>query len=430
MKRLYLLVCSALWLSSGTAFSQEDTAPESCEYWLDTHFHQRVNIPVTGKWSTDLDVSALSPGLHTIGFRIGDSKGRWSVPVVKYFLRTQAAKSPTTLSTCTYWIDTHYSEAKTVPFTEGTLNLDLDMSALSKGIHTFTYQASNDKGELSSPVSQHFLIPDLPVYGKNIAAYEYWFNHGPHVRVEVEPANPFSLENMWIDIRDVVPNNIPDNYHFDATNETVYCEDDVFFGLQVYDDAGKGSQAILSDTFHITIPVSPNFIILKDNVESYFSAPTAGKIQGLKIETQIGDSLYWDITPGSVVDFYTEEGTRMETDRKETDQGKTCYSMKAKTEQTYALIHHASDIQENMEVICSVVRPTGINHVLLPFRYYTEKNRLWVESNETTLIRITDLSGRIPTQQTINTGINPINLLPGIYLVRFGNHETIKVLIP
>lgn len=501
MKRLYLLACSALWFSNRTAFAQENTVPESCEYWLDTYFDQRVNVPITGKWSAELDVAELSPGLHSIGFRISDSKGRWSSPMAKYFLRISAEESPSALSTYTYWIDTRYSEAKTVPFANGSINLDLDLSALSKGIHTFSYQARNDKGQWSTPVAKHFLrtsvtetpanltyctywidndhseaktvpfangtvnldlyintlskgihtfsyqasddngrlsiptshyflIPDLPVYGKNITAYEYWFNHGPRVRVEVDPDNPFSLQDTWIDIKDVVPNNISDDYRFDVANETVYCEDDVFFGMQVYDDAGKGSQAILSDTFHITVAVVPDFITLKDNVEASFTAPTVGNMQGLKIETHTGDSLYWNITPGSAVDFYTAEGERLESNREETEEGKICYSMKASTEQTYALVYHASYVVENMETTCSVITPSGIGNTTSAFRYHTEKNKLWIESDAKTPVCITDLSGRMQVEQTIDAGTNRIDLLPGIYIVRFDNHETVKVLIP
>lgn len=429
MKKLYLLACSVLWLSGETVFSQESIVPENCEYWLDMQFDRRVSVPITEEWNTELDVSTLSPGIHNIGLRISDNKGRWSVPFVKFFLRTSTAESSGNPTYCTYWIDTDFSKAKTVPFDNGNISLDLELNALSKGIHTFSYQASDDKGRLSTPSSRYFFLPDLSAYGKGIAAYEYWFNHGPRIRINVEPTNPLSLENLWIDIQDVVPNNIPDDYLFDTERETVYCEDDVFFGMQVYDDAGKGSQAVLSDTFRITVPIDPDFIVLRNNIESSFPAPTTGKMQGLKIEAQVGDSLYWEITEGGCVDFYTAEGVRMETQKEETE-GKVCYGMKAKTELTYALVYRASDILENMETVCSIVTPTGIAQTTSSFRYHTEKNGLWIESDMKTDVTIISLSGNTVTERSVDVGTCHVNLQSGIYIVRFSNHKPVKVLIP
>lgn len=78
---------------------------------------------------------------------------------------------------------------------------------------------------------KYFVVPDLLPADNKMTAYEYWFNAGPRVRVEVEPENPLTLNDLVIEIKDVVPNEIPADYRFDTSTETVCCADNVFFGM-------------------------------------------------------------------------------------------------------------------------------------------------------------------------------------------------------
>lgn len=502
MNKLYLLACSVLWLFGGSVFSQ-DIIPNSIEYWMDMQFDRRAEVPCSGEWNAELDISSLSPGVHTIGLRVSDSEGRWSVPMVKYFIRHQGvgseenvanvyewwidndfsgrvtgsmdnncielepdfstlaaglhsigfrvgdaqglwsvpmvkyflrpamASGPNSLVSYTYWIDGNHSDAKTVPFTGDAVELELDMSALSKGVHTFSYQACDEKGQLSAPVSRYFLIPESPVCGEFITAYEYWFNHGPHIRVDVEPQDFLTLDNVWIKIQDVVPNRIPDNYLFVPSEETVYCEDDVFFGMQVLNEAGRNSLALLSDTFHITVAVDPHVMVLENNVECTFDAPaTKGRIQGLKMDAHAGDSLYWEFTNGSRVDFYTSDGMRMDISKVPTEWGTVSYGMKVKGGPVYALVYDASPVMKEMSVKCSVVEPNHVGSVVSSFGYHTAKNMLIVNTDKGMHMAIVNSSGCVVVEREVDAGMCRFDLPSGIYIITTDNHDAVKVLVP
>ena len=229
------------------------------EYWLDGDFDNRTSIALTDKWETELDVSSLCEGIHTLGFRASDSEGRWSSPNVHYFLRSGRTIEGNQPASYELWIDDDFDHRTTGVLTDGTADMELDLARLHTGLHRLTLRVKDTQGLWSTPMVRFFAVPDTLPAENAIGGYSYWFNRGPRIRITTAPANPLEIVDLTVEIKDVVPNEIPADYRFDVGTKTVYCNDNVFFGIEAYDLAGRSTQAVLSDTFPMTVPVRIDF---------------------------------------------------------------------------------------------------------------------------------------------------------------------------
>ena len=133
---------------------------DKCEWWLDTDFDGRTQVAITNTWQQDIDASALSTGVHTVGIRVGDSNGLWGQPVIRHFL-VQHMVTPVDnqLSTYDYWIDNQYADRQTgaVP-SSGVVALDLDMSSLTVGVHQLAIRVNDTQGLTSQLVTRQFAV--------------------------------------------------------------------------------------------------------------------------------------------------------------------------------------------------------------------------------------------------------------------------------
>lgn len=500
LRNLAFLATVPLWVVP--AARAQVAAPQNGEYWIDQQFDRRKSVTIAGGWQTELDVSALGEGMHSISFRASDTRGRWSSPVTRYFLRAVPSHEGNLPATYEYWTDGHFDKRVTGQLEEGcadlqidcsalvpgmhvfnirtgdaygnwsaphtryflvpvptfadnalagykywidgaydravsggmgetgTIDLQLDLQNLCKGLHTLSYQVSDKCGKTSAPVVRYFIVPDLLPAGNKMAAYEYWFNTGPRVRVEVEPENPLALDNLVIEIKDVVPNEIPADYRFDAATETVYCADNVFFGMAACDQAGNSSAAVLSETFPMTVPVRPAFADLTEGTPMEFEAPGPGRICGFRMDATAGDSIVWTLNGTCTADFYDSNGTRLRTETKTDENGRTVYEMKSATERTYALLHHSSAVARVMDITCTILHATGIPGTLYGCTFRAGKNNLTANVPHNGRLRIISAAGLTVADKYISAGTSRLYLPAGIYLLQWENEAARKIFIP
>ena len=377
----------------------QSVRPSVLEYWFDQNYQSHQRIATNGTLDMALDVSHLCPGIHTLGMRIGDTKGRWGVPLLRYFLKVRPKFPGNKVVTFQYWIDNDISRTVTSPLS-GEATFDIDVSQLCRGIHTLSYLVTDGRGMTSAPRMTYFLIPTLPPTG--ITAYEYWFNHGERTRVEVSPQNPLALEDVVIEVRDVTPHEIPADYRFDAEAERVYCNDKVTFNLLVVDDLGHRSMPTPTDTFDMAVPVNPNFQTIQNGDETVVPALPSGVMQGFRAECTPEDTLYWTVGGGrQEFDLYESDGTRAEVVVKELPTGERVFAVVAKTSRIYALCYNATGVVYETQVALSVVRPDGIGEIPNGFR----------------ITGITDATGR----QYSSRGQSVSGLPSGVYIVHLSD---------
>lgn len=411
----------------------DGNTPAAYEIWTDGDFENRVTGTVAdGTADLELDMSSLTAGVHTLALRVSDALGAWSTPIVRYFLVTESLPDDNAAESVNYWIDGDIASAQTArPAADGTVNLDLDMSGLCKGVHTLTLQAADSRGALGSPIVRYFLRAGRPLVDNAISAYAYWFNRGPKTRVNVDPVNPLVISDLWIDIKDIVPNEIAADYRFDTETETVYTDDNVFFGMEAYDLAGQATQAILSDTFAMTVPVRPDFTDLMSGIPVTFDAPQTGYISGFRMRADVGDSLVWTLSGGCTADAYTADGRVISWNAETNEDGRQVFGMKAETALTYVLVHHASTALDELDIVCdNTTSPSGIATRTVDCTFRADRRRLTVESSVDGELRVVSMSGVTAFSGKVEAGTKHITLPSGVYLLRWNGTTAGKLLVP
>lgn len=438
MKRLqYIMLAGLSAVSFGQLKAQSGTGMQTCEYWFDYGFGARVSEPMSGSsFSRAFDISALPAGVHSIGIRFGDSDGLWTAPVVKHFVvpaLPPEVYDDNSIVGIDYWTDYDYAGRKRVAAADGRVALSLDVSAMSPGVHSFAYQVTDGRGLVTAPFVRHFVVPgELPAVATGIAAYEYWFNHGQRIRVNVDPQNPLDIKDMVIEIKDVIPNAITDDYRFDAAGLTVVQPDNVTFGIQAFDDLGTGSQAVVSESFPYDVTVKPAFVKLTKGQSYDFTAPAVGCMQGFELSTAKDESVKLCVTTGGRLDLYGEDGSRIDTERTDNGLGQTVYSAVADGTVTYALmwgapvtiglmqIEHVTAESAGMESIV-----TGKNGLTL----HTGNGMLTVESCTDGRLTVVSAQGTVMLDERIAAGSYSYRLHPGVYVVRFCGSTISKIAI-
>ena len=210
MNRTKHLGLSLLTLLCPLTMAAQPTVTK-CEYWFDRQFDSRTEISMAdGTWSEELNVSALSTGLHSIAFRVLSTDGGNSLygsAAVKYFLLVPPATgADNALQTYEYWIDKRFDERQSgaVP-DNGIVSLnDLDIQGLSDGLHTFSMRVIDKTGKASAAYVKNFLKV-APVSGDNsVQTYEYWFdqNYDEHVSGTVGEGG---IADVKIDVTKLYP---------------------------------------------------------------------------------------------------------------------------------------------------------------------------------------------------------------------------------
>ncbi len=394
------------------------------EYWIDDYSNRVMGKFEGETLSLSINLSNFSKGVHTLSMRTQDSDGCWSATITKFFINPFDLLTESTVSSYRYWIDDDFNNTVTGKCAAGIVDLELDLSTLSKGVHTITIQVEDSKGVYSSPISKFFVVAEPSLTDNTIVAYEYWFNSGKRKRVDVDPANPIVLSDVWIDIVDVIPNSIPKDYRFDVAQSTVWCDDNVTFGFQAFDAMGKGTVAVLPDTFAMSVPVKMEYSTLINNVSEQFDAPQKGCINGFIAYASDGDSIEWHTKGGYNADFYSETGTRL--DAIKTSMGDTLdvYRTVAQGKLTYMLAYSNDKLSGKQEVKFINSSATGIyNPAISGTRVYTENGALVIDSNVQQPVIVYNASGQQVINEKAQEGKNIFNLESGIYTVKTANRN-------
>ena len=125
----------------------KDYTIQTVRYWFDKDYTPREVAYVSG--TSDIDVSALEEGFHTLHYQVIDSKGETSPSRTSSFFRIPSEDEQFkdyTIQTVRYWFDKEYTPRE-VAYASGTSAIDV--SALEEGFHTLHYQVIDSKGETS-----------------------------------------------------------------------------------------------------------------------------------------------------------------------------------------------------------------------------------------------------------------------------------------
>ena len=343
------------------------------EYWIDGNYDNKVTgtFSTGGIVTTDLDMSSLPIGLHSISFRALDDNGHVSSVLVKYFLVPEnTSTTENSIAGYRYWFDKDMENIVEGEMTSsGTIATDIDVSALNAGLHLFNYQVKDAIGKYSATMMSFFTVPEQGGLGDKIVAYDYWFNNNPRKRVEVTPTATLELNDIVIDMEGVEPETVPADYVFNSETKQVVFTFDVEFGLQVFNDLGTGSEAV-TQTVGYEFTIDPLFVALTNEASNTKTAPQGGQVLGFSYAGAVGDSLHWEITGSDAkIDFYDADGNRITPEAKTIDD-KNVLVIKMPTTTIYALSYGATTADEISVKVSQPIELTVVDAT----RKYGEEN--------------------------------------------------------
>ena len=152
-------------------------------YWIDG------DVDNVETMKSNIDISSLAEGVHSITVRAKDSENLWSPPLTKYFIipHTTAA---TTIVEREYWMDGNIAARTALDASPVAINL----MELAGGMHSLTVRVKDDNGVWSSPLTKYFIIPHTTA-ATTIVEREYWIDGNIAMRTALG-ASPVAINLM------------------------------------------------------------------------------------------------------------------------------------------------------------------------------------------------------------------------------------------
>ncbi|MGM9692409.1 MAG: hypothetical protein ACI3X6_04275, partial [Alloprevotella sp.] len=159
----------------------------TCLCTVDGQQYKQERVPSSGgivNW--DLDVSGLQPGVHRLQVQAITPSGAASNVYDGMFFR---ACRPSELAAmkCLYNIDGSAYKTAIGSYNDGLYHFDLDVAALTDGLHRLNYMMVGEDGTGTQAKSTFFV--KIPVGGYGITSYKYWLNSNQEEATEVKLDN-------------------------------------------------------------------------------------------------------------------------------------------------------------------------------------------------------------------------------------------------
>ena len=166
------------------------------EYFIDTDpgYGKGTLIPVTPGISVDInseiDLSSFSDGLHRVSIRARNSEGSWSHVTDRLVYKgTSVPENPVLfeISQVEYFVDNDpgFGKGTEIPVTPGisvNINIEIDLSSFSDGLHRLSIRAKNSEGTWSHIadrlVYKGIVSPYTPALSE-ISRVEYFIDEDP-----------------------------------------------------------------------------------------------------------------------------------------------------------------------------------------------------------------------------------------------------------
>ncbi len=187
----YIFFISVLLLSIESSLAQGDI--DAMEYFIDSGdlgVGLNTAVPITGganiSESFIVPTSALSPGFHTVYFRVRDLGGQWSIQNSRnFFISPSNLTTQANISNVEYFIDTDPGYGAGISlgaFSTSTvsINTTLPTSALSTGFHVLFIRALDNDGIWGSLEFRPFFISESDLSTTaNIVELRYYIDSDP-----------------------------------------------------------------------------------------------------------------------------------------------------------------------------------------------------------------------------------------------------------
>lgn len=266
-------------------------------------FKQEKMQTTNGSALWQLDVSELPIGFHRLQVRAVMENGASTSIREAFFLRNAMDAELNALA-CVFSIDGQPYKTVESGVREGVFHCDLDVGALSDGLHNISYILTNGQGAQTTVKSQYFI--KQPVGGNSIKKYQYWLNDKDdkaQLVVQDKVTDPLKL----ITLLPIEPQPLRSSlFHFDLKDgqPMIYAKNEIH--LRFFDAAGRFTDA--SDQFvdyqlgQAVVPVG------ELQATQTFDKVVENDIRWYTVQAAPGDTLAFRLSQAATMQVFAPSG--------------------------------------------------------------------------------------------------------------------------
>lgn len=169
MRKIIFLALALWWLP----VSAQDLQLRQFQYWIDEEIDSAVTLPLNGETATieeTIDANQLREGMHTLHYRISDTRNVWSPLFSALFYKQQ--RKATQVKALRYWWGDRYDKAVDVDAGKPTFTYEALLSVpeyakrdpmTAKGVARFHCLAIDNLGRMSETIYQDVIYDRGPI---------------------------------------------------------------------------------------------------------------------------------------------------------------------------------------------------------------------------------------------------------------------------
>lgn len=142
----------------------------------------------------EIDTDSLDLGFHFLSVQLIDDNGGTASPEGAFFMRMPTTENLANMQAY-YFIDDSIEYMQECSFVDNVVHLELDMTAISEGLHTVTMLLNSENGLVTQSKSAAFIKSKMSILGE--FDYRYWFDAKDDLAVTGKTSN--GLFQMDID---------------------------------------------------------------------------------------------------------------------------------------------------------------------------------------------------------------------------------------
>lgn len=184
--------------------SSSNNLIDSYQYWFDNNYDSAVTLPISPQSQTiissPINTGSLTDGLHAINIRFRDTTAQWSAVLSQFFYKSgSSGMAGNKIKQWQYWFDNDFTGSvlqNISPQQLLSINLSINTSTLSNGLHQANMRFRDSLNQWSSVVSQFFYKQDSGIAaGNEIKKYQYWFDndYSNAITQNISPQKVFQL---------------------------------------------------------------------------------------------------------------------------------------------------------------------------------------------------------------------------------------------
>lgn len=282
----------------------------TCLCTVDGQQYKQERVPSSGgivNW--DLDVSGLQPGVHRLQVQAITPSGAASNVYDGMFFR---ASRPSELAAmkCLYNIDGSAYKTAIGSYNDGLYHFDLDVAALTDGLHRLNYMMIGEDGTGTQAKSTFFV--KMPVGGYGITSYKYWLNSNQDEATEVK----LDKRAAVLSIVDLLPMPTApirsECFQFEVDKNGVpyvYAKNDLHFEFADASERVVDAHKQFVD-YNVSQEVT-DITPLESGVRMYMEKPGENEIRWFSIDVERGDSLTFKLGQAATLQVLAADGTEV-----------------------------------------------------------------------------------------------------------------------